>query len=153
MNMVLGRFAMGGRLGRSVREEQGMAYYTYSAVDAGLGPGPFVVRAGVQAVHVEPAVKSILAEIERIRSEPVAEEELENAKLAMVRSLPRMLESNEGIAGFLHQVELFDLGADYLDRYAEAIGAIDSAAVTAAARDLLDPEHYALAIAGPYAAD
>ena len=41
MNTILGRFAMGGRLGRSVREEQGMAYYTYSAFAGGLGPGPF----------------------------------------------------------------------------------------------------------------
>ena len=106
----------------------------------------------MQAAHVEPAVASILAEIERIRSEPVEAEELENAKFAMVRSLPRMLESNEGIAGFLHQVEMFDLGLDYLDRYADAIGAVDVDAVTRAAREVLDPERYALAIAGPYSA-
>lgn len=153
LNMVLGRFAMGGRLGRSVREEQGMAYYTYSLFDGSLGPGPFLVRAGVQARHVEPAIRSILAEIERIRREPVAAEELGDAKAAMVRSLPRMLESNEGIASVLHQIEMFDLGLDYLERYPGLIEAVDAETVRDAAVELLDPERYGLAIAGPYAPD
>jgi zinc protease len=150
MNMVLGRFAMGGRLGQSVREEQGMAYYTYSTVEAGLGAGPFVVRAGVQAAHVDPAVDSIRAEIERMRAERVGEQELDDAKAAMIRSLPRTLESNEGIAGVLHQIEMFDLGVDYLDRFPGLIGQVDADAVQAAARSLLHPDNYALAIAGPY---
>ncbi len=150
LNTVLGRFAMGGRLGRSVREDQGMAYYTYSTLQAGLGPGPFLVRAGLQPEHVEPAVASILAEIERIRSEPVGDEELDNAKAATIRSLPRTLESNEGIAGVLQQIELYDLGLDYLERFEGLVGAVDTEAVAEAARELLHPDAYGLAIAGPY---
>jgi zinc protease len=152
MNMILGRFAMGGRLGRSVREEQGMAYYTYSVIDGSVGAGPFVVRAGVQARHVEPAVKSILQEIERIRQEPPGAEELDDARAAMIRSLPRMLESNEGIASVLHQIELFDLGLDYLARYPDLIDSVDAEAVRSVAEQLLDSDHYCLAIAGPYPA-
>ena len=65
-------------------------------------------------------------------------------------SLPRTLESNEGIAGLLHQIEMFDLGLDYLDGYAERVAAVDAESVREAARDLADPDAYALAIAGPY---
>lgn len=150
LNMVLGRFAMGGRLGRSVREEQGMAYYTYSSLDAGPGPGPFAVRAGVQPQHVEPAIVSILAEIRGIREQPVGDEELDDAKAAMVRSLPLTLESNEGIAGLLTQIETYDLGFDYLEQYRRAIDAVDAAAVLDAARSILHPDAAAVAIAGPY---
>ena len=150
MNTILGRFAMGGRLGRSVREEQGMAYYTYSAFAGGLGPGPFVVRAGVQPQHVEAAVEAVLAEIRRIRAEPVADGELDNAKAATIRALPRSLESNEGMAGLLHEIEMFDLGLDYPQRLAGYVNEVSVEAVHAAARQLLCPDAHALAIAGPW---
>ena len=150
MNMILGRFAMGGRLGRSVREEQGMAYYTYSSLAGGLGPGPFVVRAGVQPQHVEPAVEAVLTEIRSIRAELVTADELDNAKAATIRALPRALESNEGAAGLLHEIEMFDLGLDYLGRLEGFVGQVDADAVQSAAQELLCPDAYALAIAGPW---
>ena len=128
-----------------------MAYYTYSSLDAGLGPGPFVVRAGVQPRHVDRAIASILEQIRNICSAPVSGEELADAKAAMVRSVPRTLESNEGVAGLLAQIETYDLGFDYLRRYREAIEAVDAAGVLEAARSILRPDACAVAIAGPYA--
>ncbi|MDH4066066.1 MAG: insulinase family protein, partial [Acidobacteriota bacterium] len=43
MNNVLGQYALGGRLGESIRERQGMAYYVFSQLDAGIGPGPLTI--------------------------------------------------------------------------------------------------------------
>jgi len=149
MNAVLGRFAMGGRLGRVVREEQGMAYYTYSDFSAGLGPGPFTVRAGVQPQHLAAAVASIREQVEAVRAEGVQAAELDDARAAAIGSLPRTLESNEGIAGLLHQIELFDLGWDYPDRYVEIMAGVDLDAANAAARELLHPEALSLSVAGP----
>ncbi len=149
MNSVLGRFAMGGRLGRVVREEQGMAYYTYSDFGAGLGAGPFTVRAGVQPQHMEAAITSIREQVEAVRTSGVRETELNDARAAAIGSLPRTLESNEGMAGLLHQIELFDLGWDYPARYAEIMGEVDLAAANAAARELLHPEALSLSVAGP----
>ena len=40
MNNALGQYAMGGRLGDSIRERQGMAYYVSSALDANVVAGP-----------------------------------------------------------------------------------------------------------------
>ena len=53
MNNALGQYAIGGRLGDSIRERQGMAYYVFSSLDATFGPGPFTIRAGVSAANVE----------------------------------------------------------------------------------------------------
>ena len=39
MNNVLGQYALGGRLGDSIRERQGMAYYVSSALDASVIEG------------------------------------------------------------------------------------------------------------------
>ena len=59
MNNALGQYALGGRLGDSIRERQGMAYYVFSSLDGGLGPGPLMVRAGVSAENVERTIASI----------------------------------------------------------------------------------------------
>jgi zinc protease len=150
MNMILGRFAMGGRLGTSVREEQGMAYYTYSTFEASFGPGPFVVRAGVHPGNVDAAIESILNELERMRTEMVTEKELDDATSALVRSLPRALESNEGLGTTLHTIEQYDLGLDYLERYPRLIGAIEVDDVLAAARDHILPDRVGVSISGPY---
>ena len=40
MNNILGQYSLGGRLGDSIRERQGMAYYVFSALDANVIPGP-----------------------------------------------------------------------------------------------------------------
>ena len=150
MNMILGRFAMGGRLGHSVREEQGMAYYTFSTFDASFGPGPFVVRAGVHPDNVDAAIDSIVTELQRIRTEAVSENELEDATSALIRSLPRALETNEGLATTLHTIEQFDLGLDYLERYPRLIGEITVDDVMAAARDHIHLGRFGVSIAGPY---
>ena len=56
MNNALGQYAIGGRLGDSIRERQGMAYYVFSSLDATFGPGPFTIRAGVSAANVEKTI-------------------------------------------------------------------------------------------------
>ena len=149
MNSVLGRFAMGGRLGRVVREEQGMAYYTYSSFSAGWGAGPFTVQAGVQPEHLDASVASIREQVTATRDAGVEAAELDDARAAAIGSLPRTLESNEGMAGLLHQIELFDLGWDYPARYSEIMSEVDLDAANAAARDLLHPDAMVLSAAGP----
>jgi len=150
MNMILGSFAMGGRLGRVIREEKGMAYYTYSSLGAGIGPGPFVIRAGVHPSNVDVAVECALEEVARIQRQPVSDEELSDAGSAIVRSLPRQLENNEGIAGALHSIEQYRLGLDYLDRYPQLIGAVTVEQVMDVAARRLHPDHCAVTVAGPY---
>ena len=46
-NSILGQFGMMGRIGQSVREKSGLAYYAYSSLSAGIGPGSWSVSAGV----------------------------------------------------------------------------------------------------------
>lgn len=150
MNMILGSFAMGGRLGRVIREEKGMAYYTYSSLGAGVGPGPFVIRAGVHPSNVDVAAEVALAEMERIGREPVSDTELSDAKSAIVRSLPRQLETNEGMAGALHSIEQYRLGLDFLDRFPELIGGVTADDVLDVASRRLHPDRCAVAVAGPY---
>ncbi|HEY68468.1 MAG TPA: insulinase family protein [Thermoflexia bacterium] len=148
-NTILGVFGLMGRLGENVRDEQGLAYYSFSRLDGGPGPGPWRVIAGVNPANVERAIASIRAEIRRICEEPVNEDELTDNKAFITGSLPLRLETNEGVAQAILDMEHFNLGLDYLQRYADLINEITAERVQAAAQRWLDPDAYALAIAGP----
>ncbi len=148
-NTILGTFGMMGRLGDEIRDEQGLAYYVYSQLDAGLGAGPWVAVAGVNPANVERTVDGILNEVRRLRDEPVKADELADSQSLLTGSLPLRLETNEGIAGSLLEIERYALGLDYLQRYAGLIRGVTVPDVQAVARKYLDPELYCLAVAGP----
>jgi zinc protease len=148
-NTVLGVFGMMGRLGDSVRDEQGLAYYVYSQIEAGLGAGPWVTVAGVNPANVERAIGGILDQVRRLCNEPVPAEELADSQSFLTGSMPLRLETNEGIASALLDMERYVLGLDYLQRYGDLVNSVTVQDVQAMARKYLDPKVYALAIAGP----
>jgi zinc protease len=148
-NTILGVFGLMGRLGENVREDQGLAYYSFSRLAGGPGPGPWQIRAGVDPLNVEQAIASIREEIRRICEEKVEEEELSDNKAFITGSLPLQLETNEGVARSILNMERFSLGLDYLQRYRGLIDEITTEQVNAVAQRWLDPDAYILAIAGP----
>lgn len=148
-NNIFGVFGMYGRIGDVVREQQGMAYYSYSRLDGGLGPGAWRIIAGVNPVNVAAVVEMIRDEIRRLITEPVSEEELADSKANFIGRLPLQLESNEGVAGALEMMERYQLSMDYIMRYPDLINHVTREDVLHAAQHYLDPDVYALAVAGP----
>jgi zinc protease len=148
-NTILGVFGLMGRLGEKVRDEQGLAYSSYSHLSGGPGPGPWRIVAGVDPTNVDRAVESIRAEVRRICEEPVGTDELRDSQAYLTGSMPLHLETNSGVAGTILSMERYDLGLDYLQRYKDLIGEITPERVQAAAQRWLDPDAYALAVAGP----
>ena len=150
MANVLGQYGMGGRLGQSIRERQGMAYYALCGFEASVVAGPLVVRAGVSAANVDRAVASIDDEVSKMSADGVTDRELANSKRYLTGSLPRTLETNAGIAAFLQNTQQFQLGLDYDQRLPGLLDQVTRDEVNNAARCTLDPDRAALVIAGPY---
>lgn len=148
-NTILGVFGMSGRLGQNVREKQGLAYYAFSRLQGGLGPSPWYASTGVSPNKVDQAIRSILQEIERIRTEPIAEDELTDCQAFRTGSLPVSLETNGGMASVFTDMELYDLGLDYLQQLTDKLMAMTPESVQAAAQKYLDAEQVAIAVAGP----
>jgi zinc protease len=149
MNTVLGVFGMMGRIGKNVREAQGLAYYAYSSLQGGLGPGAWLAAAGVSPDKVAQATSSILDEITRIQNEPVPAEELADSQAYRIGSLPVGLETNSGIANVITDMELYDWGLDYLLQSPDLVRSITPDQVQAAAQKYLSREHLGIAVAGP----
>ena len=150
MNNALGQYGIGGRLGDSIRERQGMAYYVFSSFDANVVEGPLIVRAGVNPANVDRAIGSIDDEMRRMAAEGLTPEELADCKQYLIGSIPRLLETNGAIATFLQTAEFFGLGLDHDLRLPSLLDAVTLEDVNAAARQTLDVSRAALVVAGPY---
>jgi len=150
MNVIFGQYALGGRLGDSIRERQGMAYYVSSSLDANLGEGPLSIRAGVTPENVDRAIASIDDEITRLVTDGITEKELDESRRYLIGSIPRALETNAAIANFLQNEEIFGLGLDYDARLPDLLRAVTKDDVNAAARATLDINHATVVVAGPY---
>lgn len=148
-NNILGRFGMYGRIGDVVREQAGLAYYAYSSVSGGLGPGPWYISAGVDPINIDKVIELVGLEISRFVSEPVSEEELADSKANYIGSLPLSLETNAGVASALLNLERYDLGLDYYQRFPDLIRGITREQVLEASRRYLNPEILGIGIAGP----
>lgn len=148
-NSVLGQFGMMGRIGETVRNTAGLAYYAYSSVSSSIGPGPWSVSAGVDPKNTERAIELILEEIERFVSEPVSDEEFQDSQSRYIGKLPLALESNAGVAGALLNVERYQLGLNYFQHYEEMIREITPADAFRVAKKYLDPQRLGIATAGP----
>jgi len=148
-NNILGQFGMMGRIGDVVREKSGLAYYAYSSLSAGLGPGSWEVSAGVNPQNVKKASDLILDELRRFVQEGVTSDELDDTKANFVGRLPLSLESNGGVANALLNIERHQLGLDYYHRYEGLVNEVTAEDVLSTARKFIDPGKLAIAAAGP----
>lgn len=147
-NNILGQFGMMGRIGDVVREKSGMAYYAYSSLSAGLGPGSWEVSAGVNPENVKKASDLIVNELKRFVQEGVTVDELAETKANFVGRVPLTLESNGGVANALLNIERHDLGLDYYRRYEGLVNEVSQADVLNTARKFINPDKLAIAVAG-----
>jgi len=148
-NNILGQFGMYGRIGEVVRQQAGLAYYAYSSLGGGTGPGPWDVSAGIHPENIDRAVDLIRAEITRFVEELPTEQELEDTKTNYIGRLPLSMESNGGVAASLLNLERYELGLDYYLRFTDLIASVSREEVLETARRYLHPDRLAVAMAGP----
>jgi zinc protease len=63
--------------------------------------------------------------------------------------LPLSFESNGGVAASLINIERYDLGLDYYQRYEDIIRSVTRANVLEVARKYIDPDALVIATSGP----
>lgn len=148
-NLVLGRLGLMGRLGANVRDRQGLAYYAFSQIEADREGSLWTARAGVDPANIDRAVAAVQEEVARLRADGVTEEELDDAKNFLVGILPLTLETNDGVAATMLNIEYFGLGLDYLDRYPSIVRALTADDVRTAASRHLDEARTVVAVARP----
>ncbi|MEJ2671870.1 MAG: pitrilysin family protein [Deltaproteobacteria bacterium] len=148
MNYILGGGGFASRLMDDIRVNRGLAYSVYSSFSPGLAPGPFAVALETKNPSADQAIRQVVAQLQRIRTQPVTLEELQNAKSYLVGSFPRKMDSMFKRAWLLGYVEVYGLGLDYPWRYPELIQHLQPADIQQVAQKYIHPEKYLLVIVG-----
>lgn len=141
MSAVLGS-DFGSRLNMNLREDKHWAYGALSFIRDARGPRPFLAYAPVQTDKTKEAAAEMLKELRGIVGDrPVQPDELERAKASLTLTLAGSWETMDAVAGSIDELVAFGLDDRYFDTYAEKIRAQTTASVTAAAREVVQPDH------------
>ncbi len=148
-NSILGQFGMMGRIGDVVREQAGLAYHASTSLNAWISAGSWEVSAGVNPANLPRAIDLIQRELERFVRRPVFKRELKDSQANFIGRLPLSMESNNGVANALLNLERFQLGLDYYRRYPDLVLDVTSEKILEVARKYIDPDRLIITSAGP----
>ena len=141
---------LNSRLLASLREKQGLTYSVSTEFRGSRGERPWTLVMQNNPKDVDTAVRGVRAELERIRTAPPTDDELDQARATLVGGMLLTMETNAGIADTLCDLELYGLGQDWIARSVEAIWKVTPADVLAAARKYLPaPDKLITVIAAP----
>jgi predicted Zn-dependent peptidase len=152
LHIILGG-NMSSRLFQVIREELGLAYSIYSYLSFFKDTGLLEICAGVSPKNLPPLLEAVNGELSRFKSAPVTEAELAAAKEYVKSSVllnaedseQRMLRLAKNEINFEHYIPFTDIIAGVEKVTADEIQEL--------ARDLLQPDNWAMTALGPVKAD
>jgi zinc protease len=148
MNYILGGGGFSSRMTNSIRTEAGLAYSVYSYFVPGKLPGSFQVVLQTKSASTAEALRRVREEIDRIRAQPVSDDELSSAKRYLTGSFPLRFDSDGEMVSFFLQVEFYGLGLDYPERYPQLIDSVTKDDVQRVAQKYLHPDDAIVVVVG-----
>lgn len=147
LNTLLGG-SFTSRLNMNLREVHGYTYGARSAFDMRRGVGPFVASSAVTTAKTDSALIEFFRELERIRDEPVPQDELERAKQYVALGLPRRFETTGATADQLATLAVHGLDPGFFESYVQRIGQVTAADVQRVAREYVRPGRSVVVVVG-----
>jgi zinc protease len=147
MNGILGGlFSI--RINMNLRERNGFNYGAFSIYFYHRGAGPFLAGSLVRTDVTAPATREMVAELNRIRTDPPTPEELRMSRENALRSLPGRFETGDEISREIGALFTYGLPVDYYRILPGKFEATGSEAVTRAAIDYVHPEQMVVVAVG-----
>jgi zinc protease len=137
------------RLNMNVREDKGYSYGTRSRIGEYRDVSTFTAGGGIVAAHTADAVREFEKELQRMRTEPPSDEELDRAKEAIIRNLPSQLETNDAVASAMASLVELQRPLDYYAKLPERVRALQKADVVAVVQKVLDADRWPVIVVGP----
>ncbi|MEP7083531.1 MAG: pitrilysin family protein, partial [Betaproteobacteria bacterium] len=148
-NAALGQTALSSRIGRRVRDTEGLTYQIYSRfLQSDELDGVWLVNVFVAPQNVGKALKSTREELEKYAREGATATELEAQKNFFAGNYQVNLGSNAGVASSLASAEKFGFGPGYLDEFPARIRAVTLEQANAAMRKHFFADRLHLIVAG-----
>jgi zinc protease len=147
LNTILGGY-FGSRLMTNIREDKGYTYGIGSALVSLGQAGYFFIASEVGAEVCSDAINEIKKEVDRLRNEPVSEQELSLVRNYMLGSMLGDLENIFSHADKFKSIYFGGLGYDYFDRYIETVKNITAKKLQELANQYLDFDKFEKVIVG-----
>jgi zinc protease len=138
VNHILGGGTLSSRLYQEVREKRGLAYSVYDSLVWLDHASVFLGGTATRAASTGETLDLIEKEIRRLAESGPSPVELAKAKAYLNSSFVLNLDTSSKIASFLVQMQLDDLGIDYVTRRSAMIDAVTLADSQRVAKRLLD---------------
>ena len=148
-NAALGQSSLTSRIGKRVRDTEGLSYTLFSRyLSTDYLDGVWMVDVAVAPQNLAKALRSTKEEIDKYEREGITEAEVEVQKSFFAGNYLVRLGTNAGVAAALCTAERFGYGPSYLDEYPKRIRAVTKAQVDQVIRTKLHPEKMHLIVAG-----
>ena len=147
MNRILGEGPT-GRLFLNLREEKGYTYGAYSYYTADTYPGTFIAETQVRNAVTDGSLHELMGELKRIRDEAVKENDLEDARHAIVAGFALSLEHPATLLNYWMTSKYYGLSEDYWDRYPGEVAKVTPEVVQRVARKYVDLDHLQVVCVG-----
>jgi predicted Zn-dependent peptidase len=146
-NAMLGG-SFSSRITSNIREDKGYTYSPFSQLSVRRGDGYWAQQAAITTDDTAAALKEVYFEINRLRDEPPAEEELRAIQNYMAGVFTLRNSTRQGIINVLNQVDLHGLDDSYLTEYVSRIYALTPQEISRVTTLYLRPEDMTLAVVG-----
>jgi zinc protease len=140
--------AFNSRLVMNIREDKGYTYSPRSGVNALRQHGYFSVSAAVRNDVVAASLTEVFYELDKLRSLPVPEPELADARNYLSGIFSMGLATQDGLLSQLANVALNDLPEDYLETYRERVRGLTPDDLLGTARKYFDSANMAIVVVG-----
>ncbi len=124
LNTILGSSGLSSRLFLELREKQGLAYTVRSVFDPYIITGNFFVYIATEPKNIKTSLIGFEKEINKIMTEIISEEELENAKNNAIGKRQFYSETNLSEASQKGYYEFLGLGYDYEEQLINSIKSV-----------------------------
>ena len=140
MNGVLNGF--GGRLHNEIRSRQGLAYSVYGVWQGGYDyPGVFVAGGQTRSDTTTQFIKSLKEEIERLRTQPITEAELNYAKDSILNSFVFKFQTPSQTLSRMMTYEYYGYPQDFIFDYQQGVKNTQIDDILKVAQEYLHPDH------------
>ena len=136
------------RLFLDLREEKGYTYGAYSYFQSDVYAGPWIASTEVRTAVTDGSMSALMAQFKKIRDEDVPEQELDEARRAIVARFALSLERPATLLNAWLTVDYYKLPQDYWDRYPQEVAKITPSMVRQTARKYIDLDHLQVVCVG-----
>ena len=150
--LMVGSALLGGgtnsRMFKDIRERDGFAYDAHTEYDRHRDAGMFSAVTEVRNEVIEPAMKDVIDELNRMSGKPVAGDELTNTKNYLAGLYLLRLETQAGLASQLSTMKALGLPNDYLETYTTRVRSVEPDQILVVAKKYMSPDGAAIVVVG-----